>query len=577
MRIPAPSFESRRSSPVFRVPSFALLLALPLLSLPLFELSSQQAPQPAELIVTNARIYTVDDARPIADAMAVRGGRVQFVGSERGARVFLGSQTRVLDAAGATIIPGIADAHVHLLNLGMALRTVSLVGARSYEEVIERIAAKSRELPAGTWITGRGWDQNDWPDTRLPSHEALSRAVPNHPVAVVRVDGHASLVNAAAMRLAGLTAASTDPDGGKIERLASNEPSGVLIDRAMGIVASKIPAPTRDDVRSATLAAIRETHRFGLTSVHDAGVDAATIDVYEDLARAGQYTLRNYVMIRQDDSTLARYFRRGPQSGLYDGRIWIRAIKISADGALGSRGAALLDPYSDEPTRTGLVLTPGARVKDVAVRALRAGFQLNVHAIGDRGNRIVLDAFEAAFKEVPAADHRFRVEHAQILHHDEIPRFAQLDVIPSMQATHQTSDMYWAPNRLGYSRSLGGYAWRSLLNTGVIIPNGTDFPVEDVDPLKTFHSSVTRQDANNWPAGGWFPDQRMTREEALKSMTIWPAIAAFQEKELGSLQAGKYADFVLLDRDIMAIAPESILGTKVLATYVAGRAVYEKK
>jgi predicted amidohydrolase YtcJ len=556
-----------------------LLLPLSLLLSPAagFAQAAATPAQPADVIVTNARIYTVDDGRPRAEAMAIRGGRVAFVGSLRGANALRGPQTRSVDAGGATIIPGIADAHVHLLGLGQALRTVSLVGARSYDEVIARIAAKARELPAGTWITGRGWDQNDWPDTRLPSHEALSRAVPNHPVAVVRVDGHASLVNAAAMRIAGLTSASTDPDGGKIERLANNEPSGVLIDRAMGLVSSKIPPASHDQIRDATLAAIRETHKYGLTSVHDAGVDAQVIDVYEELAKAGQYTLRNYVMIRQDDSSLARYFRRGPQSGLYDGKLWIRAIKISADGALGSRGAALLDPYSDEPTRTGLVLTSQARIKDVAVRALRAGFQLNVHAIGDRGNRIVLDAFEIAFREVPLADHRFRVEHAQILHHEDIPRFAELDVIPSMQSTHQTSDMYWAPNRLGYSRSLGGYAWRSLLNTGVIIPNGTDFPVEDVDPLKTFHSAVTRQDANNWPTGGWFPDQRMTRDEALKSMTIWPAIAAFQEKDLGSLAAGKYADFVVLDRDIMTIAPEQILGTTVLSTWVAGRPVYEKK
>src|SRR5687768_8428755 len=339
--------------------SHALVVLLPLL------LPAPAFPQAAtaDLVVINSRIYTVDDARPVADAMAIRGGRVQFVGSERGALTLRGPQTRVWDAGGATIIPGIADAHVHLLNLGMALRTVNLVGARSYEEVIERIAAKSRELPPGTWITGRGWDQNDWPDTRLPSHEALSRAVPNHPVAVVRVDGHASLVNAAAMRAANLTAATTDPDGGKIERTPDGQPSGVLIDRAMGIVSSRIPPASRDQVRDATLAAIRETHRFGLTSVHDAGVEAGVIDVYEELARAGQYTLRNYVMIRPDDSTLARYFRRGPQSGLYDGKLWIRSIKISADGALGSRGAALLDPYSDEPTRTGLVLTSQARIK----------------------------------------------------------------------------------------------------------------------------------------------------------------------------------------------------------------------
>ena len=533
--------------------------------------------QTADLVIVNARIHTVDEGRPRAEALAVRNGRVQFVGSRRGAEALRGPQTRVVDLAGATVIPGIADAHVHLLGLGQALRTVDLTGTRSLDEVISRIAARARELPAGTWITGRGWDQNDWPDTRLPVHDALTRAVPEHPVYVVRVDGHAAYVNATALRLAGLTAQTRDPSGGRIERAASGEPTGVLVDAAMGLVSRRIPPLSRDQVRDATLAAIREVNRLGLTSVHDAGVDAATVDVYEELARAGNYSLRNYVMIRQDDSTLARYFRRGPQSALYDGRLWIRAIKISADGALGSRGAALLDPYSDEASHSGLILTPGERIRDVAARALRAGFQLNVHAIGDRGNRVVLDAFEAALREVPAADHRFRVEHAQILHHDDIPRFAKLDVIPSMQSTHQTSDMYWAPNRLGYSRSLGAYAWRSLLNTGVVIANGTDFPVEPVNPMFTFHSAITRQDDNGWPAGGWFGDQRMTREEALKSMTIWPAYAAFQEASLGSLSIGKLADFVVLDRDIMTVPPEAIRGTAVLATYIGGRAVFDKR
>ena len=550
-------------------PAFALLLAA--------AASAGAQAQPADLIVVNARIHTVDEGRPRAEALAVRNGRVQFVGSRRGAEVLRGPQTRVADLAGATVIPGIADAHVHLLGLGQALRTVDLTGTRSLDEVVSRIAARARELPAGTWITGRGWDQNDWPDTRLPTHEALTRAVPGHPIYVVRVDGHAAYVNAAALRIAGVTAETRDPSGGRIERAASGEPTGVLVDAAMGLVSRRIPPMSRDQVRDATLAAIREVNRLGLTSVHDAGVDAATVDVYEELARAGNYSLRNYVMIRQDDSTLARYFRRGPQSALYDGRLWIRAIKISADGALGSRGAALLDPYSDEATHSGLILTSAERIRDVAARALRAGFQLNVHAIGDRGNRVVLDAFEAALRDAPAADHRFRVEHAQILHHDDIPRFAQLDVIPSMQSTHQTSDMYWAPNRIGYSRSLGAYAWRSLLNTGVVIANGTDFPVEPVNPMFTFHSAITRQDDNGWPAGGWFGDQRMTREEALKSMTIWPAYAAFQEASLGSLTIGKLADFVVLDRDIMTVAPEQIRGTVVLATYIGGRAVFEKR
>jgi predicted amidohydrolase YtcJ len=557
----------------FRLPSqfLAALLAAGPASL------AAQPASPADLIVVNARIHTVDDGRPRAEALAVRGGRVQFVGSRRGAETLRGPQTRIVDAGGATIIPGIADAHVHLLGLGQALRTVDLTGTRSLDEVIARIAARARELPAGSWITGRGWDQNDWPDTRLPVHDALSRAVPNHPVYVVRVDGHAAFVNAAALTAASVTRATQDPSGGRIERTAAGEPTGVLVDAAMGLVGRRIPPMSRDAVRDATLAAIREVNRLGLTSVHDAGVDAGTVDVYEELARAGNYSLRNYVMIRQDDSTLARYFRRGPQSALYDGRLWIRAIKISADGALGSRGAALLDPYSDEANHSGLILTSGERIRDVAARALRAGFQLNVHAIGDRGNRVVLDAFEAAFRDVPAADHRFRVEHAQVLHHDDIPRFAALDVIPSMQATHQTSDMYWAPNRIGFSRSLGAYAWRALLNTGVVIPNGTDFPVEPVNPMFTFHSSITRQDANGWPVGGWFADQRMTREEALKSMTLWPAYAAFQEASLGSLSVGKWADFVVLDRDIMTVAPDQIRGTVVLSTWIAGRPVFENR
>ena len=535
------------------------------------------APRPADLIVTNARIYTVDDGRPVAEAMVVRGGRIEFVGSVRGALAHRGSATRVLDLAGRTVIPGMVDAHAHLRGLGEALRSVDLTGTRSYDEVIARVAARAKELPAGSWVIGRGWDQNDWADTRFPTHEALSRAIPGHPVFLERVDGHAAIANARAMQAANLSANATDPAGGRIERMAGGAPSGVFIDDAMALVAEAIPALTRAEIRSVTIAAIREANRWGLTGIHDAGVSRETIEVYEALAAEGKYDLRNYVMISSDDATIDHYLKRGAQHGLHDGRLWIRSIKISADGALGSRGAALLEPYSDEPSHSGLVTTPPDRIRAIAERALRAGFQVNVHAIGDRGNRLALDAFEDALRTVPASDHRFRIEHAQILHHADIPRFAELDVIPSMQAVHQTSDMYWAGNRLGPTRLYGAYAWRSLLATGVIIPNGSDFPVEAVNPLLSFKASVTRSDARGWPLGGWFPEQRMTREEALKSMTIWPAHAAFQEKELGSLTPGKYADFVVLDRDIMTVAEESILGTEVVATYLGGRAVYERK
>jgi len=532
--------------------------------------------QPADLVVLNARVYTADVNRPVAEAFAVRGGRIAFVGSARGALALVGPRTERLDLAGRTVIPGMVDAHAHLLGLGQALRTVDLVGTRSYDDVIARVVERAKTARPGEWIRGRGWDQNDWADTRFPTHQALSRAVPNNPVYLTRVDGHAALVNAKALELAQVTAATPDPAGGRFIRDSAGTPTGVLIDGAQGVVGRVIPAASRAELQAQTLAAITELNRWGLTGIHDAGVDAEGIAVYEGLAREGRYSLRNYVMIRDNDSTLDAFMRRGPQNALYDGRLWIRAIKLSADGALGSRGAALLEPYSDDPGNTGLITTPLERVKSVAVRALRAGFQLNVHAIGDRANRLVLDQFEAALREVPVADHRFRIEHAQILHHQDIPRFAQLDVIPSMQGSHQTSDMYWVPNRLGWARAVGAYAWRSLLNTGVVIPNGSDLPVEPSNPLISFHSFFTREDADNFPPGGWFPEQRTTRQEALWSMTLWPAYASFMENESGTLTAGKFADFVVLDRDIMTVAPEEILKTSVVMTVLGGKAVYRR-
>jgi len=531
--------------------------------------------QQADLIVTNARIYTSDVNRPVAEALAVRGGRIAFVGSNRGALALAGPRTERLDLTGRTVIAGMVDAHAHLLGLGQALRTVDLVGTRSYDEVIARVAERAKTARPGEWIRGRGWDQNDWADTRFPTHAALSRAVPNNPVYLTRVDGHAALVNAKALELAQVTAATADPSGGRFIRDSANSPTGVLVDNAQGIVGRVIPAASRAELREQTLAAIAEANRWGLTGIHDAGVGPEGIALYEELAKEGRYNLRNYVMIRASDSVLDAFMRRGPQKALYEGRLWIRSIKITADGALGSRGAALLEPYSDDPGNIGLLTTPPERINSVAVRALRAGFQVNVHAIGDRANRIVLDQFEAAFHEVPTADHRFRIEHAQILRYQDIPRFAELDVIPSMQGSHQTSDMYWVPNRLGWARAQGAYAWRSLLNTGVVIPNGSDFPVEAVNPLISFHSFVTRQDAENFPAGGWMPEQRTTRQEALWSITLWPAYAAFMENESGSLTAGKYADFVVLDRDVMTVAPEEVVGARVVMTVLAGKTVYK--
>lgn len=552
------------------LPGAAVLLAASALS------AQRPAPAPADLIVTNARVYTADEARPLAEAFAVRDGRIVFVGSRQEANALKGASTRVLDAAGKTVIPGMVDAHAHFGGLAQTLRSVDLVGTRSYDEVIARVVERAKTIPKGSWIQGRGWDQNAWGDTRFPTHEKLSAALPDHPVVLERVDGHAVLINALAMQRAELTAATKDPSGGKILRDTRGAPSGVLVDKASGLVESRIPAPTAAETRGALKEAISVMHRWGLTGMHDAGASRGLIDLYEDMAKQKELNLRLYVMISDDSAAIDHYMRIGPRSALYDGQLWVRAIKLYADGAMGSRGAALLEPYSDDPNNTGLLLSAPAHIRDVAERGLKSGFQINTHAIGDRGNRVVLDAYEQALKAQPTADHRFRVEHAQTLHYDDLPRFAQLGVIPSMQASHQTSDMYWIGKRLGPTRVLGAYAWRSLINSGVVIPNGSDFPVEQVNPLISFHAAIARQDANDWPAGGWLPEQRMTREEALRSMTLWPAYSAFQEKEMGSLTPGKVADFVLLDQDIMRVPPELVLKTNVLATYVGGKAVYEK-
>jgi len=530
----------------------------------------------ADLIVTARTIRTVDpDATVAVQAVAVRDGRVVFAGSRDGVRAFRGARTRTLDAGDATIVPGLIDAHLHLLAVGQALHEVDLVHAATFDEVVRRTVAFARTSP-DPWIAGDGWDQNLWPGKAFPSHDALSAAIPSRPVVLHRIDGHAVLVNAKAMDVAGVTAATPDPDGGRILRDAHGAPTGVFIDNAMRLVTRAIPPPTREQLARATVDAVRECHRWGLTAIGDPGVGDDGIATYRDLAREGRFTLRNHVMLSGGDAALtASWLARGPQPLDAGGRIAVRAIKLYADGALGSRGAALLAPYSDDPANSGLVVTPQAVVEDVAERALRAGFQVCTHAIGDRGNRIVLDAYESALRRVPVRDHRFRIEHAQVLAPDDIPRFARLGVTPAMQTTHQISDMPWAQARLGPDRVHGAYAWRSLLRTGVTIANGTDAPVEAVDTRRTFHAAIARQNEANQPPGGWYPDQRMSRDEALRSMTAWAARACFLEHVAGSIGVGRYADFTILDRDWMHVEADAAMATRVLATYSSGAAVYE--
>lgn len=528
----------------------------------------------ADLIVTGATVHTVDDAQPHAQAFAVRGGRFVYVGSPAGALALRGSHTEVLDLPGRTVLPGLIDAHLHLTGLGLDLQEADLYGVNSPAELVARTLAFAKTSP-DRWIRGDGWDQNRWPDKAFPTHDELSRAFPDRPVVLGRVDGHALLANATAMALAGITAATPDPAGGRIVRDARGVPTGVFIDNAMHALEAAVPPPSPAQLERAIRAAAAQANRWGLTTVAEPGVSAAMLAAHQRIVDAGAATLRHYAMLSDDPGLIAGYLASGPVVAANGGLRWIRSIKLFADGALGSRGAALLAPYSDDPGNSGLLRISRAHVQDVRERALRAGFQTCVHAIGDRANRLVLDAFEAALRTVPVADPRLRIEHAQVLAQADIPRFAQLGVIPSMQTTHQISDMGWAQARLGPERVRGAYAWRSLLESGVIIANGTDAPVEPVNPLRTFHAAIAREDETNSPPGGWYPQQRMNRNEALKSMTLWAAHANFMDEVTGSIAPGKFADFVVMDRDWLSAAPEAIMGTTIVGTYLGGVRVYD--
>ncbi len=541
---------------------------------PMLARAAQATDAPADLIVSAHTIHTVETANPSASAFAVRDGSFVYVGSLEGALAMRGSKTEVVDFGNATILPGLIDAHMHLTAVGQALHEVDLYHVMSFDEIVRRTVAFAKTSP-DNWIIGAGWDQNLWPGKTFPTHEALSAAIPNRPVLLHRVDGHAILVNAEAMRIARVTRATPDPVGGRILRDASGNPTGVFIDNATEQIYAAVPAPSHEQLVRWARAACTEANRFGVTAIGEANTSGAALAAFEELARMSQLPLRLHTMLADDPELIATHLAKGPVHGAHDGRISVRAIKMFSDGALGSRGAALLQPYSDDPANSGLLLTTQAHITDVATRALAHGFQTSVHAIGDRGNRIVLDAYEAALRTVSPYDYRLRIEHAQVLSPQDIPRFKALGIIPSMQTTHQISDMGWAGDRLGPERVKGAYAWRSLLDTGVIIANGTDAPVEPVNSLRTFHSAISRQNSENLPAGGWYPAQCMHRDEALRSMTIWAAHANFSENAIGSIAPGKYADFVVMDQDWMKAAPESIMRTRIQATYSSGSKVYD--
>jgi len=545
----------------------------------LFSLSSckEKLNPPADLVLLNGNIITVNDANPKAEAVAVMGSRIIKVGRNEEVRRFIGKGTKVIDLAGKTVVPGLIDAHLHFMSYGNTKRMLDLVGTESKEAILKMVAEKVKTTPPNKWIRGRGWDQNDWPkrERKFPNRYDLDRVAPKNPVLLTRIDGHAAWVNSVVIKMAGVTRNTPDPPGGKILRDEKGEPTGVFVDSAMGLVERLVPPLTYEDKKENALIAMRECLAFGLTSAHDPGIGLEEIRAYKELIDSGRFDFRIYAMITGFSKAAEHYLKIGPEVGYGGNRLTVRSFKLFADGALGSRGALFFKPYNDDPGNCGLLTFDPEKAYDLMVKALRAGFQVCTHAIGMKGNAITLDLYERAFKTVKVKDPRFRIEHAQIVRAEDIPRFAKWGIIASMQPTHATSDMYWAEKRVGPDRLRYAYAWRSFLDAGVIVAGGSDAPVESPNPLWGIYAAVTRKDHKGWPPGGWHPEQCVSRMEALKMFTINAAYAAFEEKIRGSIEKGKLADFTILDKDIMSVPEDELWKVKALATIVGGKVVYK--
>jgi predicted amidohydrolase YtcJ len=526
------------------------------------------------VLLTNGRIYTLDQGDSVVDTLVVRGGRIAFAG--RRGDVNLPASEPVVDLAGRAVLPGLVDAHGHLMYLARARLTLNAAGMTSEEAIARMVAAAAARAAAGDWLGGRGWDQNLWPGRAFPSRAPLDLAAPRNPVVLVRIDGHASWCNSAALRAAGITRDTRDPTGGIVVKDAGGEPTGLLIDTAQRLVQRAEPRPSEERFDQAVQAAIAQCLAAGLTGVQEMGATLFALASYRRLLERGQFPFRNYVAVAgRSEETWSHYRQRGPEV-MGDGQVVIRAFKLLADGALGSRGAALHSPYCDDPANRGLLLIPPDELSRLTREAVERGFQVCVHAIGDRANTLTLDTFEQTLLARPEARAlRLRVEHAQILSGSDIPRFRALGVLPSMQATHCTSDMAWAEERLGPERLRGAYAWRSLLDTGVIIAGGSDFPVESPNPFHGIYAAVTRRPLSG-EARDWEPGQQMTREEAVRSFTTWNAYASRQEGDLGALTPGRRADLIVCSDDVFACPEARIKDIVPLLTMVGGEIVHRR-
>lgn len=523
----------------------------------------------ADFILHNARIYTVDGAFSTAEAVAVRGSRIVALGTSKEIlKNWKASQ--MLDAKGKAVYPGFYDAHAHLYNYGQMLQYADLQGTTSYKQVLERLKAYRKANPDKRWIIGRGWDQNDWAVKAFPTKEPLDSLFPGIPVCLTRIDGHALLASSAALALAGITP-ETRVEGGLVEKV-NGKLTGIVLDNAMDKVTMRIPAPTEKEVEDAILTAQNRCFAVGLTSVAEAGISHELVETYKKLYAAKRLDMRVYAMLTPTDENVDRYLKQGALQTDY---LTVRSFKVLADGALGSRGACLLAPYSDKPATRGFLTIDPAWMERLVQRLSKTPFQLNTHCIGDSANRIVLDLY-GKYLGMFGRTKRWRIEHAQVVAKEDVSKFREYGIIPSVQPTHCTSDMPWAGERLGAERIKTAYTFKDLYEQRGIIALGSDFPVEDINPLYGFHAAVARQDAQNKPQGGFQADQALTREIALRGMTIYAAIAGFEESLKGSLEVGKLADMVVLEDDIMTAPVQKLRTVKVLTTISGGKVVYKK-
>ena len=570
---------------IYRYLSVFLLLSL------LFSCEPEQ--KEASLVILNANAYTVNPDMPKAQSIAVMGDTIAYVGEANDAEMFIGENTSVIDLQGKTLTPGLIEGHAHFIGVGVNKMNLDMLQVKSYEEMLEMVAEAAKNTRPGVWITGRGWHQDKWdslPPTMVkgfPTHVGLSEVAPDNPVYLKHASGHAALANAKAMEIAGVMNINQEgPEvrevaGGEVFRDELGNPTGIFNENAMGLVTEHIPTRTLEgNIRAAELA-MQECLENGITSFQDAGITKDIERLYRKLAEEDKMKVRVWAMLSGRDSVLlSEYYENGPAIGLGNNFLTLRSIKLYTDGALGSRGAWLLEQYADMPGEYGHETTPMHVVYETSLKALESGLQVCSHAIGDRANREVLDNYEKAFREKPelAKDSRFRIEHAQHLSAADIPRFGELGVIPAMQAVHMSSDRPWAIERLGKERiEEGAYVWRKLLDSGAKIVNGTDAPVEPVNPIASFYASVTRQTLAGEPAGGYEPSQKMTREEALRSYTLDAAYGAFEEDIKGSLEVGKLADFTVYSQDLMQVADDKILDTRIDMTVVGGEVLYERQ